>query len=56
MKRLNVSVTEDLHRELRLAVAESSTTIIQYVTDAILEKIKRDKEQKEQRGEPLNDR
>lgn len=48
VKRLNVSITEELHKELRVAVAESSTTIVQFVTDAIAEKIKNNKEKKEE--------
>ena len=47
MKRLNVSVDDDLHKQLKMAVAEKGTTIGQFVIDAITEKLENDK-QKEQ--------
>lgn len=42
LKRLNVSVDEELHTQLKVAVAEQKTTIGQFVIEAIKEKIKRD--------------
>lgn len=41
-KRLNVVISNELHRNLKIEVAKNSTTIAQYVADAIAEKIKRD--------------
>lgn len=49
MKRLNVSVDDDMHRQLKMAVAENSTTIGQYVTEAIAEKLENDKKEKEEK-------
>lgn len=43
MKRLNITVPEELHTQLKIAVAEQKTTIVQFVIDAIKEKIARDK-------------
>ena len=43
LKRLNVSVNEDLHRELKMAVAAQGVTIGQFVTEAIKEKIEKDR-------------
>lgn len=42
MKRLNVSVDEDLHRQLKMAAAAHGITIGQFVSDAIREKIEKD--------------
>lgn len=49
MKRLNVSVDDDLHKQLKMAVAEKGTTIGQFVIDAITEKLKNDKDQKQKK-------
>lgn len=43
VKRLNVSISEELHTQLKIAVATHRTTIAQFVAEAIAEKIKRDK-------------
>lgn len=43
MKRLNVAVEDELHKMLKVAVAEQTTTIAQYVNEAIAEKIENDK-------------
>ena len=51
MKRLNVSVDDDLHKQLKMAVAENGTTIGQYVTDAIAEKLENDKKKQQQEKE-----
>lgn len=48
MKRLNVSVDDDLHRQLKMAVAENGTTINQFVIEAITEKLENDKKQKQE--------
>ena len=42
-KRLNVVISADLHRELKVEVAKQGTTIAQYVAEAIEEKINRQK-------------
>ncbi len=49
MKRLNVSVDDDLHRQLKMAVAEQGSTIGQFVIDAIAEKIENDKKKREKK-------
>ena len=49
MKRLNVSVDDDLHKQLKMAVAENGTTIGQFVIDAITEKLENDKKQKQEK-------
>lgn len=41
MKRLNVSVDEELHTQLKMTVAEQRTTIAQFVVEAIKEKIEK---------------
>lgn len=45
MKRLNVSIDDDLHRQLKMAVAGRGTTIGQFVIEAITEKIDSDEMQ-----------
>lgn len=45
MKRLNVSIDDELHRLMKMAVVEQGTTIGQFVTDAIREKLESDKKQ-----------
>ena len=49
MKRLNVSVDDELHKQLKMAVAEGSTTIGQFVIEAISEKLENDRQQKQER-------
>lgn len=41
-KRLNIVVNEDLHRSLKVAAALNGMTLQQFVSDAILEKIKKE--------------
>ena len=48
MKRLNVSIDDELHKRLKVAVIEDSTTIGQFVIDAITEKLEKDKKQKQE--------
>lgn len=44
-KRLNVVISTDLQRDLKVAVAKKGTTIAQFVVEAIAEKLeKEDKE------------
>lgn len=38
-KRLNIVVSADLHKELKVEVAKTGTTIGQFVAEAIAEKI-----------------
>lgn len=38
-KRLNVVISSDLHRELKVAVAKQGNTIGQFVAEAIKEKL-----------------
>lgn len=49
MKRLNVSIDDDLHKQLKMAVAEDGTTIGQFVIEAITEKLENDKQQKQEK-------
>ncbi len=44
-KRLNVIISSDLHRNLKIAVAKSGVTIAQFVTDAISEKLKKENDE-----------
>lgn len=44
-KRLNVIISTELHRNLKIEVAKNSTTIGQFVAEAIKEKIERQKEE-----------
>ena len=46
MKRVNVPIDEELHKQLKVSVAENSTTIGQYVIEALTEKMERDKKKK----------
>lgn len=43
-KRLNVVIDNNLHRNLKVQVAKQETTMSQFVTDAIIEKIERQRE------------
>lgn len=43
-KRLNVVISSDLHRALKVAVAKDGITIAQFVTEAISEKLKKEKD------------
>lgn len=42
--RLNIVVPEELRKMVKISAAESGTTIANYVVEAIMEKIKREKE------------
>lgn len=42
-KRLNVIISNDLHRNLKVEVAKQGMTIAQFVAEAITEKIERQK-------------
>ena len=42
-KRLNVVISTELHRDLKVEVAKTGTTIAQFVADAIAEKIEKNK-------------
>lgn len=44
-KRLNVVISADLHRRLKVEVAKAGITIGQFVAEAIEEKIKNQKEE-----------
>ena len=41
-KRMNVVISTDLHRDLKVEVAKKGTTIAQFVAEAIAEKIKKE--------------
>lgn len=49
MKRLNVSIDDELHKQLKMSVVESGTTIGQFVTEAIIEKLENEKQQKQEK-------
>lgn len=42
-KRLNVIISNELHRNLKIEVAKQGITIAQFVTEAIAEKIDKQK-------------
>ena len=46
-KRLNIVISTELHRDLKVEVAKSGTTIAQFVAEAIAEKVKKQKEEME---------
>lgn len=46
-KRLNIIIDSNLHRDLKVEVAKQGITIVQFVTEAIIEKIERQKGNKE---------
>ncbi len=48
MKRLNVSVDDELHKQLKMAVAEKGSTIGQFVIEAITEKLENDKKEQQE--------
>ncbi len=43
-KRLNVVISSELHRDLKVAVAKDGITIAQFVAEAISEKLKKEKD------------
>ncbi len=46
-KRLNVVISDNLHRNLKIEVAKQGITITQFVSEAIAEKIERQKGDKD---------
>ena len=42
-KRLNIVVSKELHRDLKVEAAKSGITLAQFVAEAIAEKIQRQK-------------
>lgn len=42
-KRLNVVISSELHRDLKVEVAKNGMTIAQFVAEAIAEKIQKEK-------------
>ena len=42
MKRLNVPIEADLHKQLKVKVAEKGETVAQFVREAIAEKLDRE--------------
>lgn len=51
MKRLNVSINDDLHKILKVTVAEQGTTIGNYVVAALEEKVAKDNAEKQEVAE-----
>lgn len=43
-KRLNVIISSELHRDLKVAVAKDGITIAQFVAEAINEKLKEEED------------
>lgn len=41
-KRLNVPIDVDLHRQIKVKVAEEGTTVVQFVREALIEKLKKE--------------
>lgn len=48
-KRLNIAIEADLHRKLKIRVAETDMTLAQFVRDAIAEKLEREENKKSER-------
>lgn len=46
VKRLNLTIPEELHRELKIAAAKEGITLGQYVTEAISERVKKQEDNK----------
>ena len=42
-KNVNVPISPELHQELKIAVAQKGTTVIKFVTEAIREKVEKEK-------------
>ena len=51
MKRLNVTLDDELHKNLKVAVATKATTIGNYVAEAIAEKLEREQKGSEDKKE-----
>lgn len=47
MKRLNVPIESDLHRQIKVKVAEKGITVAQFVRDALTEKLERESKKSE---------
>jgi len=43
MPRINIELPSDIHKKVKIAAAVKETTLIEYVTEALAEKLKRDK-------------
>ena len=48
MKRLNIPIEVDLHRQIKVKVAEQGITVAQFVREAIAEKLERENAKSEQ--------
>ena len=48
-KRLNVVISTELHRELKVEAAKSGTTIAQFVADAIAQKVESERANQEEK-------
>ncbi len=46
-KRLNVPIDADLHRQIKVKVAENGITVAQFVRDALTEKLERENKKSE---------
>lgn len=42
MKRLNIPIESDLHRQIKVKVAEQGITVAQFVREAIAEKLEKE--------------
>lgn len=42
MKRLNIPIEVDLHRQIKVKVAEQGITVAQFVREAIAEKLEKE--------------
>ena len=47
MKRLNIVINADLHRDLKVSAALNGVTLQQFVSEAIAEKIKNERSDKQ---------
>ena len=43
MPRINIELPADIHKKAKIAAAMKEITLIEYVTEALAEKLKRDK-------------
>ncbi|MBW2999034.1 hypothetical protein KY339_00030 [Candidatus Woesearchaeota archaeon] len=43
MTRVNIEIPEEVHKKVKIACAVNSTTLIQFINQAIEEKLKHDK-------------
>jgi predicted HicB family RNase H-like nuclease len=43
MSRVNIEIPDELHKKVKVACAVNSKTLIEFVNEAIEEKLKRDK-------------